>query len=398
MAAAADLRTEETAWRGRRACRLANGQIELVTLLGGGHLASLRLTAADEARRVNVLWEAPWPLLEPEDFRPEVHEKLYGAAMVGRFLAAYTGHGLCLGWFGAPAESEAALGLPLHGEAASLPWTVERAQAGETAARLALEVRCPHAGLKFRREISCRSGEPVVYFRETVANERAAGQAYQWVEHAAFGPPLLAAGASRVSLPGRRAKTWPHGYEGKSLLPDDARFRWPRAPRRRGGRADLSRPFAAPGKGFVAGVELDHRRAMAWVAVLNWRLGLAAGYLFRREDFPWVAVWEENRARQYAPWNGACSVRGLEFGTSPMPLGLRQAALAGPLFGMPTVAWLDGRASRTAGYAAFVAAVPPGWRGLAEVRAGGGRIELRGPRRGERLRLPAAGLEEIGFD
>lgn len=46
---------------------------------------------------------------------------------------------------------------------------------------------------------------------------------------------------------------------------------------------------------------------------------LLIGYCFRREDFPWVAVWEENRAISAVPWQHRTEARGLEFGTTPTP-------------------------------------------------------------------------------
>ena len=53
----------------------------------------------------------------------------------------------------------------------------------------------------------------------------------------------------------------------------------------------------------------------------NWRMRLAVGYCFRRQDFPWMTIWEENRSRQSTPWNGRTQARGMEFGTTPFPLG-----------------------------------------------------------------------------
>ena len=34
---------------------------------------------------------------------------------------------------------------------------------------------------------------------------------------------------------------------------------------------------------------------------------LAFGYTWRRADFPWMGIWEENHSRTAAPWNGRAS-------------------------------------------------------------------------------------------
>jgi len=78
-----------------------------------------------------------------------------------------------------------------------------------------------------------------------------------------------------------------------------------------------------------------------------------------------VAVWEENCARNYAPWNGRTKARGMEFGTTPMPIGKEAIFLSGKLF--DTACWtkLPAHANRTVCYVSFLAEVPKTWRALA---------------------------------
>src|SRR5581483_10326233 len=147
-------------------------------------------------------------------------------------------------------------------------------------------------------------------------NQRAEDHYFHWVQHVTFGSPLLAPGESRVTLSSSRAHTWPYGYEGKVLLEDARDFEWPHAPVAQGGACDISRPFAEAGKGFVVAALTDIAREPAFLAVLNWRLGILACYCFQPRDFPWITVWEENCARTDPPWNGSTRARGLEFGTT----------------------------------------------------------------------------------
>ena len=381
-----------TKWKGRSAVRLANGAIALVALTGGGAIADLRLSKGPSETQQNVLWEAPWTTLDPGHYRPRLHNRRYGPEFVGKFLASFTGHILCLDYFGAPSEGEAKEGLCLHGEASVNCWKVARRSQSRSAASVLMEVNLPNAGLKFQRELRVRRDENVVYVTETVINLRATDHFFHWIQHVTLGPPFLQPGQSLVCLPAQRAITWRHGYEGKSLLANSKEFTWPNAPAEDGSVVDISRPFSCPGTGFVAAALLNPERDWAFMAALNFRFGLLLGYCLRREVFPWVAVWEENRARQGSPWEGRTQARGMEFGTTPMPVGRREAFTSGPLFGTPTFCCVPAKGRLKTSYAIFLTSVHPGWQGVLDIRPGKQEINLTGSN-GERVSIPARDLE-----
>jgi hypothetical protein len=244
-----------------------------------------------------------------------------------------------------------------------------------------------------------RRGESVVYFREEVMNESKADRLCHWTQHVTMGPPFLAPGQSRVFISGTRGRTFPHGYEGKALLDSRRNFRWPRAPGTAGASVDLRQPFTAAGLGFVATVLLDPRRNQEYIAALNAPEHLLLGYCFARADFPWTAVWEENRARTDAPWSGQTQARGLEFGSTPFPVGRREAFANGPLFGAPHFSVIPARSRKTVDYLSFLAAVPPGFHEVGDIRCAPGEILIKG-RGGKdargKVRLPAGGLARAG--
>jgi hypothetical protein len=91
-------------------------------------------------------------------------------------------------------------------------------------ARLSLGVRLPAAGLRFRRELRLRRDESVVYVEESLTKERAQDHFFHWTEHVTLGSPLLHPEESAIALSGSRAVTWPHGYEGASLVRDNQTF------------------------------------------------------------------------------------------------------------------------------------------------------------------------------
>jgi Domain of unknown function (DUF4432) len=377
--------SQPTTWKNRRAYRLSNGAIELIILLGGGHIAEFRLSDSP----VNTLWEAPWPTLDPQTFSPPKHNALYGDGPVGKFLSGYTGHALVLGNFGMPSDPEAARGVPLHGEAACSDWTVVSAEQDDHCALLVLEVDIPYYHLHFRREISLAAGASCTSIRETVRNQGAAETTFQWVQHVACGEPFLAHDESNLFVDVSRAITWPLGYEGFELLRDDAEFLWPNAPANSGGTIDLSNPFAQSGTGFVASLLTSADHPNAAIAVLNRRHALVAGYCFERARFPWVAVWEENRARQYPPWNGVARVRGVEFGTSPMPLGIEQARETQRLFDTPVLTRIAPDSEVSTAYDIFVTRVPASWKAIAGIERSTKSLAIRNAT-GEKVRLLAS--------
>ena len=113
--------------RGRSGWRLANDQVALCCLRGGGHIQSFSRRSG-AGKDVNLLWEPPWQTIEPWRYSKQKHGRQYGFPPLGKYLSGYTGHSLCIDYFGAPSEEEARLGLPLHGEVASNRWSlVEKA-------------------------------------------------------------------------------------------------------------------------------------------------------------------------------------------------------------------------------------------------------------------------------
>ena len=382
-------------WRGRPAIRLSNGMVELTALKGGGHIAELRFAGDASGPQTNVLWESPWEGAAPGTLRARRLAGKYGPKGVGEFLVSYTGHALCLDYFGMPSADEVREGLPLHGEAASRNWRVAHQAANSAAARTTWRVNLPSAGLAFEREIELSKRESVAVFRESVTNQRDADHYFHWVQHVTLGAPLLDPECSRVFLSGTRAKTWPLGYEGKSLVSADREFIWPDAPREKGGTADLSIPFGERGTGFVASVLLDGKRTLQFLAALNWRLGLLSGYLFRHEDFPWVAVWEENCAREYEPWKGTTQARGMEFGTTPMPIGKEATFLAGKLFDTPGWKRIPPRGTQKVVYAAFLAEVPKTWRAVQNIQVENNALLITGSGEGEKVTMAARGISEL---
>jgi hypothetical protein len=374
-----------TVWKGRRGYVLSNGVVELTLLLGGGHLVDFRLCGSP----CNVLFESPWTTIDPSEFVAARDAGTYGEGPVGRFLSGFTGHALVLGYFGMPSPEEAARGLALHGEAACTSWQFLSSADDHSGACVSIETTLPAYRLRLQRDFYLSAGASCVLVEEHLTNLGKLQVDYQWVQHATFGEPLFAGSESQLFLSAKLGKTWPHGYEGKELLISDTTFDWPSAPTPHGGFVDLSRPFVQAETGFVAALRTERERPHGFAAVENQRLSLIAGYVFDHHRFPWIALWEENCARSYAPWNGITKARGVEFGTSPMPTGLESARLTNTLFDAPTFATLPGGETITTSYQLFVSTLPPSWAGTSNLEARPAELRLHDAQ-GQHLQIAAS--------
>lgn len=379
----------QTKWRGREAWELGNELVELTHLTGGGHIVDFHFR--NETHNINPFWVPQWKTLDPFDFEPSKHSKTYGTLETGKLLSGIAGHSLCLDLFGNPSPEEGKFGETLHGEAGVSKWKASyKIRPGE--AELYFSVRLPHAGLDFTRSLRLKRGESVVYVRENVKNKRKVDQFFQWQQHATLGAPFLE--NCVIELPGARGWTLPHGYEGRELLKNNRKFLWPYAPRHNYGQVDLRRPLTKRGRGFLAAVQVVPSRTYAFVCALNLKMSLVIGYCFRREYFPWIALWEENRARRYAPWQGREQTRGLEFGASPLPLTRAENFMLGPIFGMPTLVHVPAQSVRTVSYVLFLARMPQGTRSIRDVLVGHGSLELISRTGAPACSVPASDIQE----
>lgn len=323
-----------TLYRDRRAVTIENRALRLTVLEEGGHIAEI----TDKATGVNPLWTPDWPSIEPSVYDPRRHA-VYGTGGDASLLAGIMGHNLCLDIFGGPSTEEAAAGLPVHGEASTARFTIEpRGEAGVT-----MRADLPAAQLGFERRIDLVDRAARV--RERVTNHAATDRPIGWTEHVTLGPPFLEPGRTELRVSAREGKVFEGTFGPADYLRPGAEFEWPMAPRASGEPSDLRvYPDAAASSAYTA-LHMDSSRAHAFVVAFAPAAQLAFGCVWRREDFPWMGLWQENRARAAAPWNGRTVTWGLEFGVSPFPETRRAMIERGSLFGSPAFRWIPARSS-----------------------------------------------------
>ena len=357
----------------RRQVHLENEILRLTLLPGGGHIAAVELKETG----VNPLWDPPWETIETSTYDRVAHPE-FGDGVDAPLLAGIAGHNLCFDIFGVPSDEEAAAGLGVHGEASSADWEVD---AGTD--RLTMKAQLPLAGMRLERRIGLAAGSGRVDISETATNLAAIDRGVGWTQHATIGPPFLEKGRTLFEMSATRSKVIESDFApGANRFVAGAEFDWPLVPLAAGGLDDLRRAVSVDVSGGYTAHLMDPALEEAFFAAFHPDSETVFGYAWKRDDFPWLGIWEENHSRDFPPWNGRTLTRGMEFGASPFPETRREAVERGRLFGERTLGWIPARSSVSVEYSLFIGhALPrdlPGFGsglGLADLRryAGEGR-------------------------
>ena len=305
---------------GREAAQIENEEIRVTVLKEGGHVAEI----LHKESGVNPLWIPPWKSIEPSTYDPARHPE-YGLNSESKLLAGIMGHNLCLDMFGPPSTEEAEAGLTVHGEGSVVAYELDASDS-----RIRASAELPLAGLKFNRTI--RLAGRSVSFEETVENLSALDRPIAWTQHVTLGPPFVENGATKIMHNGVKSQV-------------SAEL---------GGVADRTTFSSEAKSGGFATHLMDPKAEQAFFNAFNPRQNVTLRYQWKREDFPWLGIWEENRSRDDAPWNNRTLTWGMEFGASPFPETRRQMIDRGSLFGVPGFRWLPAKAKISVEYQAQV--------------------------------------------
>jgi hypothetical protein len=325
-------------FKGRRAVHLENDSLRVTVLEEGGHIAEVH----DKRAGVSPLWVPPWTSIEPSTFSPDKHSN-FGAGPDARLLAGIMGHNLCLDLFGGPSPEESAAGFTVHGEA-----SVNRYDITQSSGQLLQSLTLPMAQLKFERTVQLQG--QYVRIREVVENLSLMDRPLAWTQHVTLGPPFLdpATTQFRASMTRSVVSQVDTGFNAYLTLGKE--FSWPIAPRRDGGQSDLRQMHrTAPASGYTAHLA-DPQRDHSYFVAFSPQFRLAFGYVWKRADFPWLGIWEENCSRPASPWDGKTVTRGMEFGVSPIPETRREMVDRHRLLDAPAYKWIVSRGRLDAEY------------------------------------------------
>ncbi|MEK7404479.1 MAG: hypothetical protein AAB225_05175, partial [Acidobacteriota bacterium] len=332
---------------------LANDKVELTILTQGGSLASLVLR--EDAGKLNPMWN-------PARMAREAGQKPGGGGALGHFV--------CVDGFGPVSPEEQAAGMPGHGEAHRQPWEIRQFAREGRVQTLTFSARLPLVQETFTRTLRLVDGEQVIYVESTLENLLGFDRPVCWAEHATIGSPFLEPGKTVVDMPAARAKTRAHPARPGKLarrLASFQDFTWPMAPGVDGRLIDLRAAPENPSSIDHTTCLMDPARELAFVTALHLDKRLLLGYVFRREEYPWLQSWEN-----YPP--NLRMARGLEFSSQPFDVPRREAIQLNSLFGAPVYRWLAAKSKIGSRFLLFYARVPEGVRKIDDVRIEGGQL------------------------
>ncbi|MDQ1472671.1 MAG: hypothetical protein QOJ99_4151, partial [Bryobacterales bacterium] len=249
-----------------------------------------------------------------------------------KLLAGIMGHNLCLDLFGPPSDDEAAAGVVVHGEAGVAHYEFEPSRHG-------LISRCmlPAARIAFERRITLDRRRARII--ETVESLSPLDRPIAWTQHVTLGPPFLEWGETEF----RASATW------STDIGEVNTFDWPDYL----GRNLALYTSEESSAGYTTHL-MDPKQEQAYFLAWSPSAKVVTGYAWKRADFPWLGIWEENHVRTHTPWNGHTQTRGMEFGVSPFPEPRRRMIERASLFGTPAYKWLGAKRKLTAEYYAGI--------------------------------------------
>ena len=198
--------------------------------------------------------------------------------------------------------------------------------------------------------------------------------------------PFLKPGVTSFALSGTRAQVRPYGAPPAAPAPvatpaansaappvpgrgggprrrlaSGQDFTWPMAPGADGKTVNMSIVPDDPPYADNTATLMDPSRKLQFATALNTERKMIYGYIFRREDYPWLQTLLNYGA---VP----TMVRGLEFSSQPYDVNRHDTIDPGALWGTPVFRWLRAKSKIESHFLLFFAHVPDGLTKVDDVR------------------------------
>jgi hypothetical protein len=129
---------------------------------------------------------------------------------------------------------------------------------------------------------------------------------------------------------------------------------------------------------------MDPSRRLVFVTAFHPDKRALFGYVFRREEYPWIQSWDSY------PGGTRRSSRGLEFATQPFDLPRREVIDANSLLDTPTYRWLPARSTIGTRFVMFYTRTPEGFTKVDDVVLENGRLTIDDRGSGKQIVLSAS--------
>jgi hypothetical protein len=283
---------------------------------------------------------------------------------------ATMGHFLALDGFGSPSDQELASGIPFHGEANHQVFRILSATDSGSSHSVTMQATLPLVQETLTRTAEIMDGENLVYVTSVLESLISVDRPVSWAEHATIAPPFMQKGEVVVDMPATKCRVRPFkpgDIPGHLVYGKD--FVWPMAPVVGGREADIRKIPTDHNWLDLASCQMDPSRRLAFVTALQLEKHLLYGYVFRREDYPWVMSWMNFTGDDRA-------ARGMEFSTQPFDISHRDTVAMSPLFGAPTFRWLPAKSKIESHFVIFYTRVPEAFTKIDDVTLKGGKLTI----------------------
>jgi hypothetical protein len=254
---------------------------------------------------VDFMWRSPIGIRNPEDDQASEMTFEY-------FMRVYHG-----GWqeiFPSGSGSSNYMGVEtgFHGEVAYLKWNCEVTKDTPKVVEIKLKVKTVRTPFVLEKTIRLESYNPVIFFEENIKNCGNVDMAFMWGHHPSFGAPFLSEECI-LSLPQCEIMTQPNpGLH--SRFSAGQTFNWPYAVDVKGNSIDLR---AIPNK-EVKYTDMLYARFLneSWYTITNRELEIGIGFVWPKEMFPYLWIWQEFGGTSGFPWYENAYTMALEPFTS----------------------------------------------------------------------------------
>jgi hypothetical protein len=299
------------------------------------------------------------------------------------------GHFVCVDGFGPVSKEEEAAGLPGHGEAHRVPWEIASSAKQNGELTVQFTAALPLVQESFRRTLRMIDGESVVYIDSELESLLAFDRPINWGEHATISGAFLEQGKTTTDMSATRAMT--RSYVSEAVDPPDnhnladfKEFTWPMAPTVSGAMVDMRvAPVVSPVMDQTTSL-MDPSRRLAYVAALQPDRQALLGYVFKREEYPWIQIWDSY------PGGGRRAYRGMEFAVQPFDLPRRDVIQTNSMFETPTYRWLPAKSKITSSFIMFYTRTPEGFSHVDDVVLENGTITIYDRAHDKRIALKAS--------
>jgi hypothetical protein len=233
-----------------------------------------------------------------------------------------------------------------------------------------MQATLPLAQETLTRTTEIIDGENLVYVTSVLESLISVDRPVSWAEHATIGPPFMEKGKVVVDMPATRCRVRPFkpgDIPGHLVYGKD--FTWPMAPVAGGGQANIREIPTDHNWLDLASCEMDPSRTLAFVTALHLEKHLLYGYVFRREEYPWLMSWMNFTGDDRA-------ARGMEFSSQPFDISHRDTVAMSPLFEVPTFRWLPAKSKIENQFVIFYTRVPDAFTMIDDVTLKDGKLTI----------------------